>query len=265
MGRKGTTLDAVHAVAQEIKAIVQTEKHPVTPTPTAGKPHPSRPRFLLRQGIGHWLFTVDGLDGHIADEKGLQYVEYLFKNPPAEPIHATDLQAEVCEMDTNAEGVTEIVDPDSNERIVLSRNARLQERNLSIDDRDAKRRIWRIRQSWQRIIDDDKATAMERDEARTEKAKIDEVLASKALRDKGNAAKTYDRIRQAITRLRKHLDAKKTKDGEKDPAYEALADHIRQHLSAASRRYSGTRTSRTRTGTAQTFMYARPDGVVWSN
>ena len=222
-------------------------------------------RFMLRQGRGAWHFTIDGISGTIADEKGLHYVEYLFKNPPEAPIHAADLQAEVCEMDTNAEGVTEIVDPDSGERITLSRTARLQEHNLSIDDRDANQHIWRIRRSWQRIIDDQAATDMERDEARAEKDKIDGVLASKALRDTSNAAKTYDRIRQTITRLLKHLDAKKTKDGEKDPAYEALANHIRLHLSAASRRYSGTRTSRTRTGTAQTFMYERPEGIVWSD
>lgn len=168
-------------------------------------------------------------------------------------------------MDTNAEGVTEIVDPDSGERFTLSRTARIQERNLSIDDRDAKRRIWQIRQTWQRIIDDETATNMEREEAKAEKTKIDEALASTAFRDKSNAAKTYDRIRQAITRLLKHLDATKTKDGEKDPTYEALAEHIRQHLIGPSRRYSGTRTSRTRTGTAQTFMYERPEGVVWSD
>ena len=39
-------------------------------------------------------------------------------------------------------------------------------------------------------------------------------------------------------------------------SYEALANHIRLHLSAASRRYSGTRTSRTRTGTGSSL--ARP-------
>ena len=222
-------------------------------------------RFMLRQGRGAWHFTIDGISGTIADEKGLHYVEYLFKNPPEAPIHATDLQSEVCEMDTNAEGVTEIVDPDSGKRITLSRTARLQEHNLSIDDRNAKRRIWQILQSYQRIIDDQAATDMERDEARAEKDKIEGVFASKAFRDTSNAAKTYDRIRQAISRLLKHLDANKTKDGEKDPAYEALANHIRQHLSLASSRYSGTRTSRTRTGTAQTFMYERPEGIVWSD
>ena len=222
-------------------------------------------RFMLRQGRGAWHFTIDGLSGTIADEKGLHYVEYLFKNPPEAPIHATALQAEVCEMDINAEGVTEIVDPDSGERITLSRTAHLKEHNLSIDDRDIKRRIWSIRRSWQRIIDDQTVTDMERDEARAEVAKLDDFLNSKALRDTSNAAKTYDRIRQAITRLLKNLDAKKTKDGEKDPAYEALANHIQQHLRLASSRYSGTRTSRTRTGTAQTFTYERPAGVVWSD
>lgn len=224
-----------------------------------------RPRYMLRQGSGAWLFTVNGLDGNIADEKGLRYVEYLFKNPPPAPVHAIQLQADVCEVEPGKGGIVEIVDPDSGERITLSRTARMQERNLSIDNREANRRIWKIRRTWQSIVDDESASEVERDEAREQLASLDKVLSSWALREKSNASKSYDRIRQAVNRLLTHLDAKTTKDGKKDPAYSALAEHIRRHMVETSRRYSGKRTSRTRAGTAQTFMYERPDGVIWAD
>jgi hypothetical protein len=237
------------------------------PATTAQSVLPSRraPCYLLRQGSGAWVFAVNGLDGTIADEKGLRYVEYLFKNPPSAPIHAIQLQADVCEVEPGKGGIVEIVDPDSGERITLSRTARIQERNLSIDNRESNRRIWKIRQSWQAIVDDEAVTELERVEAREQLASLDKLLSSWAMREKSNAAKTYDRIRQAITRLLAHLDAKTTKDGKNDPAYVALAEHIRVHLVETSRRYSGKRTSRTRAGTAQTFMYERPDGVIWAD
>jgi len=226
---------------------------------------PSVPSYMLRQGCGVWVFAVNGLEGSIIHMVGLHYVEYLFKNPPAEPIHAIDLQACVSEVEPGSGGIFEVVDPDTGERITLPRTARIQERNLSADDREANKIIWRIRSSWQVIADDESVTEMERNEARDELAKLDTILNSKALRDTSNAARTNDRIRQAINRLLKHLEAKTIKGGGKDPAYAALAEHIRLYLLKASKRYSGNRTSRTRTGTAQTFMYERPDGVIWSD
>ena len=237
----------------------------VPPVFADDEPKRPRPRYMLRQGSGAWLFTVDGRDGNIADEKGLRYVEYLFKNPSTVPIHAIDLQANVCEVKAGNGGLFEIIDPVTGKRITLSKTARIQERNLSIDDRENIRRIWKIRHDWQAISNDESATEMERTEAREEVAAIDTVLNSMAFRNKSNAAKDYDRIRQAITRLRKNLDAKTTKDGRKDPAYAALSEHIRLYLVESSRRYSGTRTSRTRAGTAQTFIYERPDDVIWSD
>jgi hypothetical protein len=223
------------------------------------------PRYMLRQGSGAWVFSVNCLEGTIADEKGLHYVEYLLKNPAPDPIHAIQLQSAVCEVRPGSGGIFEITDPDTGKRITLSRTAQLQERNLNIDDREPNRRIWSIRRSLLSTIDDTTITEMEREEARVELADIDNVLNSMAFRDKSNAAKTYDRIRQALNRLLKNLDAKKTKDGRKDPAYAALSEHIRLHIVKANRRHSVNRTSRTLTGTAQTFIYDRPDGVVWSD
>jgi hypothetical protein len=245
-------------------AIVQIENRSGESNVKGDSTFQSKPLYMLRQGSGHWLFTIDGHDGSIRDCKGLRYVEYLFKNP-SEPIHATRLEAEVREVNESKDGVTEIADPNSGKRITLPLNACIQEHNLSCDNRDAKRRIWQLRKELQRIIDDPTVTNMEKDEAQAEKAKLDKVLTSAVFRDKTNAAKSYDRIRQAINRLLGQLDVKKTKDGDKYPAYKALAEHIQQYVMSVSSRYSGKRNSRTRTGTAQTFVYERPAGMVWSD
>ena len=229
------------------------------------KPVAAPPRFMLRRGSGQWTFVCDGLSGFTDDWKGMHYVEYLLKNPPQQPIHATELEAQVCDTNPATAGITEIINPATGKVEPLLRTASLQERNLGIDDREANRAAWKDRKACQQIIEDTEASEAERRDAQREQDEISKKLNSAALSYKANAAKLYDRIRKVINRVCDKLGEKRTKEGDTDPAYEAFAEHIRMYLIARSKRFCGSSTSRQRTKTAQTFTYEPPDGVIWSD
>jgi len=237
----------------------------VSPPPAAVATEDPGPRYRLRQFRGNWEIVFDGERASIGHEKGLSLVEYLLKNPPKEPVHVCDIEAEVSDVKTNKNGMAEIVDPETGEKITLGRNARLQERNLSMDESDGVRRLWQIRRKYAAVEDDPDASEIERREASRIVEQIDEHLSKAVVAQTSNAAKAYDRVRQAITRLVKNLTAFQDNQGNGNGVYHAFAEHLQKYLIEPSSRYSGSRSSRTRAQVAQTFTYEPPDGVTWSD
>jgi|GEM_PF-313705 hypothetical protein len=237
----------------------------VSSPPAAVATNDNGPRYCLRQHRRNWEIVFNGERTSIGNEKGLSIVEYLLKNPSDEPIHVCDIEAEVCEVNANTNGILEIEDPETGKKITLGRNARLQERNLSIDDKDGNQQLWLIRKKYAAVEDDPKANDMERQEARQAIDQIDEYLNKPVAARASNATKAYDRVRQAITRLMKSLTSYRDNKGNKDRVYLAFANHLQKHLIEPSARYSGTRSSRTRAQVAQTFTYEPPAGVTWSD
>jgi len=237
----------------------------VSPPPVTIAPEAPGPPFRLRQFRGNWEIVFDGERASIGHEKGLSLVEYLLKNPPKQPIHVCDIEAEVCDVKADKKGIPVIEDPETGETITLGRHTRLQERNLSLDDQDGARRLWQIRRKYAAVEDDSDANETERREARQLVEQIDEHLSKTVASQKNNATKAYDRVRQAITRLMKNLTSFQDNKGKGNGVYHAFADHLQKHLIDPSSRYSGTRSSRIRTQVAQTFTYEPPDGVSWSD
>lgn len=227
--------------------------------------HSPTPLFSLRQFRGTWELVFDGEKASIKHEKGLLLVEYLLKNPPQQPVHVCEIEAEVCAVTADESGITVIEDPETGERITLGRNSQFHERNLGLDDQACADRLWQIRRKSAAVEDDPDASELERQEASQLIEQIDEYLRKSVASQTSNAAKACDRVRKAISRLIRNLNEFKDNQGNGNDVYHAFADHLQKHLIEPSSRYSGTRSSRTRAKVAQTFTYEPPEGVTWSD
>src|SRR2546430_1992075 len=102
--------------------------NPVSDTPSA--------RYSLRQGLGLWQLTFEGRPALLKHEKGIYYVAYLLLPPPPHPIHGLNLAFRVQTFDAHYQptGISELVAPATGEASPLERHARLQERNLALDN-----------------------------------------------------------------------------------------------------------------------------------
>ena len=63
------------------------------------------------------------------------------------------------------EGLPEITDPTTGRKITLESHARLQERSLALDDREAMRRLYKKQKELESILDDDSSSEPEKAEA----------------------------------------------------------------------------------------------------
>src|SRR5207249_5723431 len=115
---------------------------PDSEKPPAGPAQP-QPRYALRKGLGIWKLTFDGTEAELKHERGIFFVAYLLTNPPEQPIHAVDLQAKIPEIYRKHLGLTEIKDPETGKAITLESHARIQERNLGLDDARAMQALWK--------------------------------------------------------------------------------------------------------------------------
>lgn len=135
-------------------------------------------RYELRKGLGGWRLVFDSRESVLPDEKGVGYVAALLLDPPAEPIHGSELA-------NRAFGDALIKD----------------QRNLAMDDGETLEAMRDTRRRCQAVIDDPDASELERAEAQAELAEID-AWAQKHIRGtEAGEQRQVRAIRQAIRRL----------------------------------------------------------------
>lgn len=201
----------------------------------------SRPRYLLRKGLQGWQLVFDGKETVLWDEKAVTYVSVLLLDPPAEPIHGSELAHRAF-----GDAVVE------------------DQRNLAMDDADTAREMATARRRCQAVIDDDGASEVERQEARTELEEIQE-WAQKHLRGtEGNEQRQVRAIRQNIRRFLEKLHTAQNAQGEPDEVLRAFGEHLERYLWRASGAGARGRRARVRSGLAGRFTYEPPAGVKWS-
>jgi hypothetical protein len=239
-------------------------------------------RYCLRKGMGIWKLIFDGHETDLKHERGIFYVAWLLYHPPAQPIHALDLIAKIPELYRNQLGLAQITNPENGKSTILQSHARIQERNLALDDAQALRSILKKQQELEAILDDENESEPVKQEALRELESIVQFQKQHGKRSRGNAQRAADSVRKAITRFHQRLlrDSPRHQPSTINshhsttpslhrsipPSAAVLAKfaaHLEKHLLIPSRRYSGHGNAYARSGLAGCFTYEPPANSVW--
>jgi hypothetical protein len=228
---------------------------PTTPKHTA--------RFALRKGYRFWHLTFEGEEAYISHERGMFYVAYLLTHPH-EPIHALDLIAKIPELYRHHLGLPTLTDPATGKAAPLLSGARLQERSLALDDREAMRRLYKKQKELEAILDDDSQSEPVKSEALRELEELIEFQRQHGRESKDSARASAKAVRTAIQRLHSHLSTTLDSQGRAHPVLASFAPHLERCILTPSTRYSGHGGPHARAGLAGCFVYEQPHSTFWS-
>jgi hypothetical protein len=209
------------------------------------------PRYALRKGLRAWELYFDAQRAILNHERGIFYVFWLLYHPDETPIHAIDLMAKVPEIYREQLGLGPLVDPTTGKSVELASDARLQERSLALDDRQAMRAILKKQQELDAILDSD-SSEPEKAEALRELEQITEFQKHHARRSTDSANRAVRTVRQALVRFHNHLTSAALQ--KPDPTLSQFAAHISKNIlqpSACTKRPGH-------------FCYTTPPATTWT-
>jgi len=201
-----------------------------------------------------WALTFEGRTAEFKHEQGAFYVAWLLLHPPSQPVHGLDLAARIPAIYRRHLGLAEISAPAAGKSAPMESHARLQERNLGLDDAQGLRAVLRREKELQAILDDSDASEPEKAEALRELEAICDFQ-----KRHGRRA-----VRAAIARFHQHLRAATDARGNPHSVLVPFAAHIEKHIIIPSARYAVKGGPRGRTGVAGCFTYEPGEGVRWA-
>jgi hypothetical protein len=222
----------------------------------------SKPRYAIRKGLGVWTIIFDYKEIVVKHEKGIFYVAWLLQHP-GESIHALDLMAKIPEIYRKQLGLAELKDPATGKSITLESHARLQERNLGLDDAKAMRAIWIKQQELEAILDDESESEPVKAEALRELEAIVEFQRQHGRRSQDSAHRAVDAVRKAIGRFHCHLENADGTTGNSNPVCHRISFYIKEHIRIPSGRYSRDISGDAKYGTAGFLKHDGVPGITW--
>jgi hypothetical protein len=226
--------------------------------PAVISPPPSsepKPRYAIRKGLGVWTIIFDGKEIVVKHEKGIFYVAWLLQHP-GESIHALDLMAKIPEIYRKQLGLAELKDPATGKSITLESHARIQERNLGLDDAQAMRAMWKKQQELEAILDDESESEPIKAEALRELESIVEFQRRHGRRSQDSTERASRTVRQSIARFCESVSQATQTAGEPHPVLRPFAQHLNKFLLIPSG-------CRTRAFAAGSLAYEPPSGFLW--
>lgn len=218
------------------------------------------PPFSLIRGADCWIVTFEGQSFPVADQMGMDYVSYLLRNPPSEPMHALTLAAS-AEL-RPADSLSTVTDSNTGQQIAVEAGATLQQLNLSRDDQNRLVNLRRRYGSLMKELDDPQLTETERNEAEIELEKVNSEMHSITRTTRDETAKKTDAMRRSIKRLCDKLRSIPSSESTAKPA-SRFADFIETQITNPSTRFGRTLRSKQAGHAAGCFIYEPPPGVVW--
>jgi hypothetical protein len=203
------------------------------------------------RGLGFWELTFNGQRAVLKHEKGIFYVAWLLYNPPEHPIHALDLMARVPEIYRQQLGLPGLVDQITGQAVALQSHARLQERSLAVDDREAMRRLYRKERELEAILESD-ASEPEKAEALRELEAIVQFQRGHSTRTRAAAQQSAETVRLAINRFHRNLSSALDREGKPHPVLRPFALYLETTILRPSRG-----------APAGCLMYDPPPGCCW--
>jgi hypothetical protein len=245
----------------EIFARLSAITPPAAVSPPSSEP---KPRYAIRKGLGVWTIIFDYKEIVVKHEKGIFYVAWLLQHP-GESIHALDLMAKIPEIYRKQLGLAELKDPATGKSITLESHARLQERNLGLDDAKAMRAIWKKQQELEAILDDESESEPVKAEALRELEAIVEFQRQHGRRSQDSAQRSAKIVAQSLRRFYQHLMAASNSDNAAHKWISAqLAVHVQKYILTPTRRFTNLHGNCGRRHIAGCFTYDSPPGSVWS-
>jgi hypothetical protein len=203
--------------------------------------------YRLRRSLKNWRLVFKGGDEVLPDERGVALIEYLLKNPPDEPIHATVLESKVVGVttDTGIPGadIGGIVQEGTGKKLNSGENTILKQKLTELKE----------------AMDDKLSPESERNKARDE---FEELVheASHGPKMPDAAGRVADRVRKAMRRLIDDLKDAKLRPGVPNTVLREFGEHLEKHVWLPS---MGARGRIGAAGKAGCFTYVRPPGVKW--
>jgi hypothetical protein len=219
--------------------------------------------------MGVWQLVFNGRKALIDDERGVQIVAYLLRNPPTEPVHAVPLEikvwardlADVSDLVGEPENVADGVSADeTGEEALIDKQVSGAQLNKG-ENILLKKKFRELLET----IEDATLPQSERDTAQAQLDEIHQSLDGVAGRVIDNASRTAERVRKAIKRLHTKLASATDEKHQPNLVLRDFAEHVRKYLMIPSSRYTQGKGSRNRAGVAGTFTYEPPSGVVWED
>jgi hypothetical protein len=214
----------------------------------------------LWKGHKVWTLVFQGKRESLLDERAVSLVEYLLKNPPDEPIHATELEARVdgvpvigrftgidraTGISDLAGGVGGVIHEATGKKLTGGVGAILKKKlaDLSAD------------------MENPTLTASQREEAKGER---DALLKANARggRVTGAASQSAERVRKALNRFIAELKKAEGRKGKPNAVLRAFGEHLDRHLRLPSMGAKGRAGASGRPGC---FTYEPPTGAVWKD
>jgi 7-cyano-7-deazaguanine synthase in queuosine biosynthesis len=198
--------------------------------------------YRLVKHMGYWDLVFAGRRAVVPEQRGLLFVNYLVKNPPDEPIHATKLQVLVDGAPVRDGEVGGVIDEASG-------------RKLDGEDTIAKAKA----KEYKAAVDDDSLSEEERVQAQKDLEELGRELLRRRRRG-GQAGASVDAVRKAVWRFISDLKETKDANGRPHAVLVALADHLEKQIWIPS---MGDKARGLRGIKRGCFTYVPPQGVVW--
>jgi 7-cyano-7-deazaguanine synthase in queuosine biosynthesis len=235
-----------------LRLVYDTGKAGAAPQPE-GKAHASQAarlekdpnEFRLAKDLGWWRLVFKGDPAVVPDNRAVVLLNCLLKNPPYEPVHATELEV-------RALGAP-VVDGEVKGVVQEATGAALN----SGDNTVLRRKLRELKAA----REDESLPESERTKAAEE---MEELLeASMAAKPKnGEAARAAERVRKALSRFINDLKTAKDSHGGAHPVLCPFAQHLEDCVylpSVGGKKRAGA------VGRAGCFTYMPPDGVRWKD
>jgi hypothetical protein len=222
------------------------------------------PKYSLRKGAGFWELTFNGRRAAFKHDQGAAYVAYLLLNPPPEPIHALDLATRIAVLQGKQPVSAEVADPATGQTVLLSADARIQERSPELDNAIATRAVLRKQEELEELLQDEDQIEPIRLEAQRDLIALYDYEKSTGPKVRDSAQKAVRAVRMAINRFYARLLNSRDATGNPHPVLREFAAHLEKHLLLPSARHTLARGRLTRSELAGRFTYEPPPGVTWS-
>ncbi len=207
--------------------------------------------YRLSKGYKVWGLVFAGKEVPLADERGLELIEYLLKNPPEEPIHASNLE----HLADGAVVLDEFAAVDAG-AVHATLSGPVQEATGKKLGGGVGTLLTKKLSTLRSAIDDVTLPESERRQAQEE---LDELVeqTKKGGKVATAAGRASERVRKAIRRFIDDVKKEKGRDKRPNPVLHAFAEHLEKHL------WTPSMSQKARAGRPGCFIYEPPAGVVW--
>ncbi|HWH70515.1 MAG TPA: hypothetical protein VNT26_14100 [Candidatus Sulfotelmatobacter sp.] len=212
------------------------------------------PTCSLHKGHRVWLLHFQGQPAFLLDDIALGYLAWLFTHPN-QPIHGLDLYTQAHPLHPKTAGLTELPDPRTGHPIPLAASARLQQANLSRDNRASANALRQEFAELHATLDSPTASEIEKTEAAERLEALRPVAAACATAAHSDADRAVRAVRRALQRLYDDLRLATDEQGQPHPVLRPFAQHLHQYLILPSSR---------RANPPGHLLYQPPPNLRWN-